>query len=392
MSIKIHHGPPGSYKTSGAVQDDIIRWAMAGRTIVTNVRGLSKERILENIECGEGFDLVNVNTDTTEEKVHFARWFHWVPIGCALLIDEVQRIYPPASTRSELEKHANTKDADRPPDVWFAFEAHRHYNWDLVLTTPNIKRVASFIRECSEAAYYHVNKARIGIPGRYVEAMHDPSTNGNTESSQIDVVVKKIKPATFQLYESTATGEVKDTEAGRSIFKNPKVIAFALFLGIMLFWSGSRLVKMVYADGDDESESIQPDSEVVAEADLQDNLGDSVAVRASLPVIPPDPIVVNKPIKEKEKSFIDGMQIYIALSMSSTDKSYVLNIDGTQVNIHRDDLRRRGVILESVADCLDREISTGRFITCPPAQEEVGGNQPMDLNIFSYGNDEEVQE
>ena len=45
MAVKIHHGAPGSYKTSGAVMDDFTHWAREGRTIVTNVRGLTQDRI-----------------------------------------------------------------------------------------------------------------------------------------------------------------------------------------------------------------------------------------------------------------------------------------------------------------------------------------------------------
>ena len=44
MSIKIHHGPNGSYKTSGAIQDDAVPALKDGRVIITNVRGFTLER------------------------------------------------------------------------------------------------------------------------------------------------------------------------------------------------------------------------------------------------------------------------------------------------------------------------------------------------------------
>ncbi len=43
MSIKIHHGPNGSYKTSGAIQDDAVPALKDGRVIITNVRGFTLE-------------------------------------------------------------------------------------------------------------------------------------------------------------------------------------------------------------------------------------------------------------------------------------------------------------------------------------------------------------
>ncbi|WMR32586.1 zonular occludens toxin domain-containing protein, partial [Metapseudomonas otitidis] len=44
MSIKIHHGPNGSYKTSGALQDDAIPALLQGRAIITNIRGFTLDR------------------------------------------------------------------------------------------------------------------------------------------------------------------------------------------------------------------------------------------------------------------------------------------------------------------------------------------------------------
>lgn len=39
VSIKIHHGPNGSNKTSGARQDDAVPALKDGRVIITNIRG-----------------------------------------------------------------------------------------------------------------------------------------------------------------------------------------------------------------------------------------------------------------------------------------------------------------------------------------------------------------
>nr|MVD29436.1 zonular occludens toxin [Vibrio cholerae] len=40
MSIFIHHGAPGSYKTSGALWLRLLPAIKSGRHIITNVRGL----------------------------------------------------------------------------------------------------------------------------------------------------------------------------------------------------------------------------------------------------------------------------------------------------------------------------------------------------------------
>jgi zona occludens toxin len=86
MSIKIHHGPPGSYKTSGAVMDDFIPAARAGRTIVTNVRGLSSvDRVCDALgDVPPEFDLIYLPTaehpDSAKNRDYLAKWFHWMPV------------------------------------------------------------------------------------------------------------------------------------------------------------------------------------------------------------------------------------------------------------------------------------------------------------------------
>ncbi|MVD25636.1 zonular occludens toxin, partial [Vibrio cholerae] len=45
MSIFIHHGAPGSYKTSGALWLRLLPAIKSGRHIITNVRGLNLERM-----------------------------------------------------------------------------------------------------------------------------------------------------------------------------------------------------------------------------------------------------------------------------------------------------------------------------------------------------------
>ena len=95
MSGKIHHGPPGSYKTSGAVQDDVIPELRKGRVVVTNVRGLTQEQVLTVYpDLPETAEIINVNTDEPEGMAEMRRWFHWAPLGCLLLVDEAQIVFP----------------------------------------------------------------------------------------------------------------------------------------------------------------------------------------------------------------------------------------------------------------------------------------------------------
>lgn len=117
MSIKIHHGPPGSYKTSGAVGDDFVQAVLAGRTIITNVRGLSDRQnvidVLSNAKkwgrnrfkaVPDSFDLIWIDTELEAGRDRLSRFFQWAPHGAFLLIDEAQTIWLKEWTTKELHK------------------------------------------------------------------------------------------------------------------------------------------------------------------------------------------------------------------------------------------------------------------------------------------------
>ncbi|MBY6185007.1 zonular occludens toxin domain-containing protein, partial [Marinobacter nauticus] len=91
MTINIHHGPPGSYKSAGVVQRYVIPALTGedsdypdGRCVVTNIRGLdSIERVEEafGVTCGPESRIINLETETRDALEYAARWFHWAPIG-----------------------------------------------------------------------------------------------------------------------------------------------------------------------------------------------------------------------------------------------------------------------------------------------------------------------
>lgn len=244
MSIKIHHGPPGSYKTSGAVMDDFIPAARSGRVIVTNIRGLNDpERIraaLGDDTIPESFELHHLPTtehdDAPGNREALARWFHWLPHGALLMLDEAQMIWPKTWKDSDLSRldypgGIEVALADNRPHNWAtAFDMHRHYGWDMVLTTPNIDRLRPDVRQCSEGAYKHKNQAIIGLKGFYLEAFHMADDSGKSASDFLTLRNRRIKPEVWRLYESTATGNFSDTIAGLSILANPRIL---LLLGVL---------------------------------------------------------------------------------------------------------------------------------------------------------------
>lgn len=227
MAITIHHGPNGGYKTSGIVQDLFVPAALEGRVVITNIRGMSRDRTIDVLgedKVPESFDLIFVDTTTQDGRDRTARFFHWAPHGALMIWDEAGKCFPKRWRQSDLDKldykTPDEAEAEERPYCWSeAWEEHRHYNWDIVLSTPNIKSIRLDIRNTAEGAYKHANLATIGLKGRYKEGYHDADDNGSP--GQITITeTKRIKKRTFKLYDSTKTGQVKDTINGKSLFKS----------------------------------------------------------------------------------------------------------------------------------------------------------------------------
>ncbi|MDF2401287.1 zonular occludens toxin domain-containing protein [Aeromonas sp. 5HA1] len=254
MSIKIHHGAPGSYKSSGAIHTDVIPAIKAGRHIVTNVRGFTAERCREVLgkAVPDDFQVTYIETESQEGRDHFARFYHWAPKGVFFLVDEVQRIFPPSWRQTDLDRLDYpggpdvAKNDGRPETIDVAFDMHRHHNWDFVFTTPNIKKVHQVIRAAAETAIRHTNMAILGIGGRYKTVLHLSDNSGSSMSDVLQAKpFNKVPKYVFELYDSTATGKVSDTIAGSSVLRDPKILLFLAVWGLCIFFG---FIKPEYID------------------------------------------------------------------------------------------------------------------------------------------------
>lgn len=246
MSIVIHHGHPGSYKSFGVLQRHAIPALQEGRTIVTNIRGFDSVEKVEDAlgeTLPDGAEILNVDTEGREAKEYMARWFHWAPLGAMVIIDEAQAIYPAKRKdfRPENLDYPGGPDqakADgRPADVFEAFDMHRHYNWDVFLCTPNIGKVHADIRQAAQVAFRHYSMGEL-LPwkkGRWREVEHDPENSGKAKSHAYGVPKEyKADPVVFKTYQSTKTGKYQSNQGPQSVFKDKRVVAYLSIAGISL--------------------------------------------------------------------------------------------------------------------------------------------------------------
>jgi len=245
MATVIHHGPPGSYKSFSLTQRFAIPALVEGRTLVTNVRGLNDlDLIIEqfpDLEFSQDAEIVFVDTGTQQGRLRMAQWFHWVPVGALILIDEVQQIYP---LRRDFKLESLDKftpmDGEviddsmlvepRPYDIFVAFDKQRHYNWDLYCSTTNIAKVNKEIRQVADWAYRHRDLSGL-LPWKkntWVEHQHDPESSGKSSSHCVGTPQQyKADSRVFKCYASTATGEHVKSNTTKPIYKDQKLLLMA---------------------------------------------------------------------------------------------------------------------------------------------------------------------
>jgi zona occludens toxin len=285
MATKIFHGPPGSYKSSTVCWFELLEALKAGRLVVTNLQGIKtiEEISVElNIVFPASARLVRISSNNDVGRLLMRCFYHWLPIGAFIFIDEIQDIYPndrsfkaldydykkegfhdenlPTDVidlyherQREIKANINIEDFqddiglsifdDRdyikyPPTLREAFMRHRHFNWDIVLATPDIKEVAGFIRSVCEIAYAHSSKDSVPIPyfkrrPRVLE--HLPSSNGISVKKGDITTFRKIPLDVFKIYKSTATGQSTKSGASQSPVTFTLLFAAAAFIALVSF-------------------------------------------------------------------------------------------------------------------------------------------------------------
>lgn len=251
MATEIIHGAPGAYKTSSLISLYVLNALKDNRTIITNIRGFATIEQLNQVffsppkktlfnrnpvqpkQSTSQIILVSHDLDGFQKM---ARFFHWAPKGALILMDEGQEVYPSRLTKLNEYDLAQHEDPEWPRTVENAFNKHRHFGWDIYISTTNIAKVHKEIRQVAEYAFRHRNLAGLtGFKGRFKRVQHDPEVSGKTLSHVLSTTYNKMDVRVFGLYGSTTTDTVKDIANDNQIFKSPKfIIVMLLFCASLL--------------------------------------------------------------------------------------------------------------------------------------------------------------
>lgn len=270
MTAVVYHGPPGSYKTFSVMQDVIIPELIKGRVVVTNIRGLDDlgriEEVInrhpkgktlfkkpEYIELPDTAEIISL-PHNLEGFAEMAKFHHWAPLGALIVMDEGQRVYPTRlRSLSEFDFPGGPEAAQeqgRPFSLEQAFDQHRHYNWDIYITTTNIDKIHREIRQVCEYGYRHRDISGV-LPwykNMWRDVKHDPSNNGTAKSHEILFRKRKADVKLFDCYQSTATGVAKDSAENKSVFANNKLKVMLLLIVVCVSVLFYRAIE--FAQGD----------------------------------------------------------------------------------------------------------------------------------------------
>lgn len=302
MTAVIHHGPPGSYKTFALVQRVLIPALQAGRLVITNVRGfnaIDRIRTELGVTIPDTAQILYIEPDP-EGYETIARFFHWAPAGALIVMDEGQRVYP---LREKRFDHLDQPDdipifdaaqqplinsetglyINRPATLEIAIDQHRHFNWDIYISTTNVAKIHGEIRKCVEWAYRHRDNTGI-LPwykDTWSEFRHDAEQSGKSVAHYSGTPKRhKADKRVFACYQSTATGTAKTSNENISVFRDPKLRllfgVFVLCIGYFVYAFGDAYDRIARVGEVPDYQAAQNDPAVVPQAvGVSRNTGDN---------------------------------------------------------------------------------------------------------------------
>ncbi|WCP83980.1 zonular occludens toxin domain-containing protein [Vibrio harveyi] len=454
MATSFRYGHGGSYKSACAVWFDLLPALREGRVCITNIHGMQPLEVIEK-RLGEKFPdsarLVRISSRNPEGFELWKYFFCWAPIGSFILIDECQQIY---STNagfkmatvhkrpfSDFEPHlpqgfseifhsrwltvdrttldeGEVDDCQRtrfdeqgriiyPENFNNAFMEHRHYNWDIVLLTPDFAQIPKELKGVAELAKQHKGKDGIFFSNRKPRILeHDPLRTVTVPSKDDVVYNLKVPLDVHLLYASTVTGQITKSGLGKNVFLNPKFLAamaiFILSMGYLTYaiigiFSGSETSSETASDINQTSQQSDVSSSSrktrpgqnsktgdVVDSGSSDCSGtgcdsgvyhDVGLVPAWFPLANSETIYVSS-VERWYKRKVIYLNVHFEIS-TSKGVSYFDDVL----------LKKMGVEMDFIDDCLVR-LSDGEsyfFVTCSPYEQYAQTSEPSDIELKPVG-------
>lgn len=444
MATSFRYGHGGSYKSACAVWFDLLPALRQGRVCITNVHGMQPLSVIEK-RLGEKFPdstrLIRISSRNSEGFDLWKYFFCWCPIGSFILIDECQQIFSTnagfkmanihkrpfsdfepllpegfkeifdsrwLTVNKEDLSDAEVDDCNRtrfdeqgriiyPENFNNAFMEHRHYNWDIVLLTPDFAQVPKELKGVAELAKQHKAKDGVFFSKRRPRVLeHDPLRTVTSPNKDDVIYSLKVPLDVHLLYASTVTGQITKAGLGKNVFLAPKFLAAMLILllsggyfiyGVIGFFSDSEATPEAVTQVSDPSvandvphSSVDDSGQKSAQGDS--SLGDGSNSRSTgdssnrpyhnigvvpswFPVVNLEGFYITAVERHKTKTRLDLKLHFQAISRNGI--SYL------------DDkfLKHLGVTIKYFDDCL---VSLSRgdssfFVTCPPEQTAIASNE-----------------
>jgi zona occludens toxin len=239
MSILAYVGLPGSGKSYGVVENQILPALKLGRVVVTNIP-LYEDRIREMIPTGE---LREFPTDLVAQQPELID--DYAPPGCVLIIDELWKLFPagqkvnhvPEPFKKLLAEHRHMVDAEGR-------------STQIVFVTQDLAQIGAFARQLVEQTMLHTKLGHLGASGSFrCRIFHGQVTGQNPpKSSEIRMTLGRYDEKVYRLYKSHTMSKAasdgadeKAVDRRANVWKRPGILIAAGLCIVAVAWAVSAL-------------------------------------------------------------------------------------------------------------------------------------------------------
>jgi zona occludens toxin len=253
MALTLYVGPPGSGKSYEAVSSIMLPAYRAGRTIVTNIKGVRPDYWAENIKpdkgCSQG-ELTVVDEDFFNDEDNYPLMSKKgevlgegaIPAGALIVIDEAYLVFPSGPVHATGQIRDDKGGSGITKRMVEFIRTHRHFvseegiASDVVCISQDVESIHPRIRAVAEYATKIKNQRHLGLSKRYrVDVFSSPKCN---RADKIGTSQRKYNLDIFKLYksfEADGAAKVVMTDKSHRALKPYHVLFLIVALGLVIY-------------------------------------------------------------------------------------------------------------------------------------------------------------